>query len=81
MPFAKVPLAPFDGAVNVTLTLDTKFPDASFTIACNAVANAVVIVADCPPPVVAVTEAGAPGLLVRLKLALALTPPTDAVTL
>jgi hypothetical protein len=81
VPLANVPLAPLDGAVNVTVTFGTKFPEASFTVACSAVANAVAMLADCPLPVVAAMDAAAPGLLVRLKLAAVLTPETEADTL
>lgn len=40
-PPAKVPLAPLDGAVNVTLTLGTGWPLASLTVTLNAVGSAV----------------------------------------
>ena len=44
-PSAKVPLAPLPGAVNVTVTpLTGLFPE-SFTVACNWVANAVLMLA------------------------------------
>jgi hypothetical protein len=39
VPFAKMPLAPFDGAVKVTVAFATRFPPASFTVACNNVVN------------------------------------------
>jgi hypothetical protein len=37
---AKVPLAPEAGALNVTLTLETRLPFASFTVATNGLRNA-----------------------------------------
>jgi hypothetical protein len=61
VPLAKVPLAPLAGAVKVTVTLATTFPETSFTVACSAIAKAVEIVADCPLPVVAAIEAGIGG--------------------
>ena len=80
-PPANVPLAPLEGAVNVTVTPGTAFPPPSFTVACSAVANAVLIGALCPEPCVAVIEPGAPGVFVRPKVAGVLTPTTLAVTL
>lgn len=44
-PPAKLPLAPLPGAVNVTETPLAGFPPASFTVATNGAANAVVICA------------------------------------
>ncbi len=44
-PPAKVPLAPLAGAVNVTTPPETGSPNALLTVATNAEANAVVIVA------------------------------------
>jgi hypothetical protein len=40
---AKVALAPLLGAVNVTVAPLTRFPPLSFTVACSAVANAVLM--------------------------------------
>jgi hypothetical protein len=62
VPLAKVPLAPLDGAVNVTVTFETKFPEASFTVACSAVPKAVLIAALCGVPLVATMLAGGPPL-------------------
>jgi hypothetical protein len=76
---AKLPLAPFAGAVNVTVTPLTALLLASFTVVCSAVRNAVLTVALCGVPAVAVMLAAAPAVLVRLKLA-GLTPETLAVT-
>src|SRR5260221_516857 len=59
-PPAKVPLAPLDGAVNVTVTPLTGLLKGSFTVACSCVANAVLIVALCGVPAVAVMLDGLP---------------------
>jgi hypothetical protein len=69
MPPANVPLAPAPGAVNVTLTPGTRLPKLSFTVACNAVPNAVLIVALCGVPPVAVMEAAGPAMFVSAKFA------------
>jgi hypothetical protein len=76
----KVPLAPVDGAVNVTVTPGTRLENASLTVACNCVANGVAIVALCGVPAVAVIEAAAPGVLVSEKLAGVPRPVTEAFT-
>src|ERR1700686_1448556 len=74
-PPANVPLAPVcAGAVNVTVTPETGLLLASFTVAWSAVVNAVLIVAVCGVPAVAVILAGGKALLVRLKLAEVPTP-------
>jgi hypothetical protein len=65
-PPAKVPLAPLDGAVNVTDAPLTGLPPESFTVATNGAANAVLMGALCPPPLVAVIDPGGPAVLVRL---------------
>src|SRR5260370_14674245 len=75
-----VPLAPEPGAAKVTGVLATRFPLASFTVACSRVAKAVLMVALWGVPALAVTLAGAPAVFVKLKLAGTLTPATDAVT-
>ena len=77
---ANVPLAPFPGAVNVTVTPLNALPLASFTVACSPVVNAVFTVALCGVPAVAVTLAAAPALFVRLKLAELATIDAVAVT-
>src|SRR5260221_10326920 len=74
-----VPEAPDNGAANVTLTPAIGLLDASLTVACSPVANAVVIAALCGVPAVAVMLAGAPAVLVIEKLAGA-TPLAVAVT-
>lgn len=79
VPPANVPLAPLEGDVNVTTTPLSKFPLPSFTVAARFVAKAAPITALCGVPAVAVTEAGAPARLVRLKLA-GPTPGAVAVT-
>ena len=76
----KLALAPEPGAVNVTVTPLTGLFDASRTVACRAVANAVLIAVLCGVPAVALTVAAIPAVLVRLKLAGVATPLTDAVT-
>src|ERR1700688_317826 len=80
-PPANVPLAPVcAGAVNVTVTpLPGLLPE-SFTVACSAVVNAVLIVALCGVPAVAAMLAADPAVFVRVKLAVVLTPATLAVT-
>jgi hypothetical protein len=80
VPFANVPLAPDAGAVNVTDAPDTGYWFASTTVATNGAANAVPIVASCRDPLVAVIDAAGPDEFVRLKLTVAITPPTEAVT-
>jgi hypothetical protein len=68
-PPANVPLAPLAGGVNVTTTpLTGLFPE-SVTVATRGAANAVLNVAFCPEPLVAVTFAAAPALFVREKFA------------
>src|SRR5260221_497676 len=80
VPFAKVPLAPVEGAENVTATPLTGFWPLSKTVTTRGVVNAVLMGALCGVPLVAVTEAGAPVVLVRLKFAARITPATAAVT-
>src|ERR1700751_4689024 len=81
-PPANVPLAPVcAGAVNVTVTPETGLLPASFTVACNAVLNAVLVAALCGVPAVAVIAAAVPEVLVRAKFAAVATPDTDAATL
>lgn len=80
VPPVNVPLAPVDGALNVTVTPFTRFPLPSFTVTARFVAKDALIVALCGVPAVAVTLAGVPALLVRENDALVTTPVTDAVT-
>src|ERR1700720_1363908 len=81
-PPANVPLAPVcAGAVNVTVTPETGLLPASFTVACSAVVNAVLMVAVFGVPPVAVIPAAAPAVLVKAKFAAVATPETDAATL
>jgi hypothetical protein len=75
------PLAPLAGAVKVTTTPLTGLLPASLTVACSAVANAVLTVALCGVPAEAVMLAAVPAVFVRLKLAGVATPETLAVTL
>jgi hypothetical protein len=77
---AKAPLAPDDGAVNVTDAPLTGYWLASTTIATNGAPKAVLIVASCRDPLVDVIDAAGPDVFVRLKLVVAITPATLAVT-
>lgn len=77
---AKAALAPLLGAVNVTVAPLTKLPLPSFTVACSAVANAVLMFVLCGVPALAEMLAGAPALFVKLKLAAVATPDTLAIT-
>ena len=79
-PPANVPLAPLPGAANVTVTPLSRLLPASLTVADSAVPKAVFTVALCETPPVTVMLAGAPAVLVRLKLAGVATPTTVAVT-
>src|SRR5947207_2167653 len=79
-PPAKLPLAPVPGALNVTVTPATGLPPASFTVATSGAANAVLIVALCGVPLVAVMLAAAPAVFVSEKSAGVATPATLAVT-
>jgi hypothetical protein len=65
--------------VKVTVTPFTGLPPASFTVACSGVASAVLIVALCGVPAVAVTLAGT-AAFVKLKLAVVASPAAPAVT-
>ena len=68
-PPAKVPLAPFPGAVNVTTTPFTGLFPASVTVATNGAPNAVLIDALCPEPLVTTTFAAGPTVFVSEKFA------------
>jgi len=68
-PPANVPLAPLPGGVNVTTTPLTGLLPASVTVATRGAANAVLIVAFCGVPLVAVTFAAGPAKFVRAKFA------------
>jgi hypothetical protein len=78
-PPANVPLAPLDGAVNVTVTPDTPFPPLSFTVAVRA-AKAVLMATLCVPPAVTTMLIALPAVLVSEKFAGVATPATVAVT-
>ena len=67
------------GAANVTTTPDTGLLPASRTVACNGVANAVLIGADCGVPPVAVICAGGPTEFVKANTAD--SAPAEAVAL
>src|SRR5207253_2968031 len=79
-PPAKEPLAPLPGAVNVTVTPGTRLLNPSLTVACSGEPNAEFTAALWGVPPVAVMVAGAPAVLVRLKLAGVPTPDTVPVT-
>jgi NADH:ubiquinone oxidoreductase subunit K len=68
-PPANVPLAPLAGGVNVTSTPLTGLFPASVTVATSGAANAVLMVAFCPEPLVAATLAAGPALFVSEKFA------------
>lgn len=80
VPFANVPLAPAAGAVKVTEAPVTGYWFASTTVTTNGAAKAVLTVASCRDPLVAVMDAAGPDEFVRLKLTVEITPPTEAVT-
>jgi hypothetical protein len=67
VPSRNVPLAPLEGAVNVTVALFTGLPPLSFTVACK-VAKAAPMVTLCVAPPVAVIVAAGPVRLVSEKL-------------
>jgi hypothetical protein len=77
---ANAPLAPDAGAVNVTDAPLTGYWLLSTTVATRGAANAVSMVASCRDPLVAVIDAAGPDVFVRLKLVVAVTPATEAVT-
>ena len=79
-PPANVPPAPLPGAAKVTITPFTGLLPASFTVTWNCVVNAVLTVALCGVPAVAVMLAAGPVRLVKEKLAVEATPETEAVT-
>jgi len=75
-----IPEAPAPGAVNVTFTPGTGLLPASFTVTASALANAVLIVADCGVvPAFAVIVVGAPAVLVSEKFTV-VRPAAAAVT-
>ena len=69
VPPANVPLAPLAGGVNVTTTPLTGLLPASVTVATKSAANAVLMAALWPEPLVAVTFAAVPALFVNEKFA------------
>jgi len=68
-PPAKVPLAPLVGAANVTTTPFNGLLPESVTVATNGAANAVLIAALCPEPLVTTTLDAGPGVFVNEKFA------------
>ena len=79
-PPVNVPLAPDVGAAKVTVTFATGFPPESLTVATSA-AKALLICTVCGVPLLAVMDPAGPFMLLKLKLAVAATPVTEAVTL
>ena len=77
---ANVPLAPVAGAINVTIAFPTGFWPLSTTLATRRAAKVVLIPALCGVPVTAVITAGAPVVLLRLKLAPSCAPGAEATT-
>jgi hypothetical protein len=77
---ANVPLAPVAGARNVTIAFPTGFWPLSTTLATRRVPKVVLIPELCGVPLTAVIAAGAPVVLLRLKLAPACAPDAEAVT-
>ena len=77
---ANVPLAPEEGAVNVTVAPSTGFESLSRTVATKGDPNAAPTVAVCPDPLTALIVVTGPAVLVRLKLAGVETPETMAIT-
>jgi len=77
VPFAKVPLAPDAGAVNVTVTPLVGVPPV-VTVATSGFVNAVLTVVLCPDPLV--TTIATTPVFVRPKLAGVVAPETEAVT-
>jgi hypothetical protein len=78
---ANTPLAPVNGAVNVTDAPLTGFWLLSRTVATTGSSNVVLMVASCREPLVAVIDAAGPEVIDRLKLAAAVVPATAAVTI
>ena len=72
-------LDPLAGAANVTVAPLTGFPPL-VTVTWSAVANAVLMVALCGVPLLALMLAGVPAVFVKPKLAEVPTPATLAVT-
>jgi hypothetical protein len=77
---ANVPLAPVAGAVNVTDAPLIGFWLLSKTVATSGAPNAVLICASCRDPLVATIDVAGPEVFVRLKVVVAVTPATLAVT-
>jgi hypothetical protein len=73
LPFAKMALAPLDGAEKVTNSLAIGVPEESVTVTSRSVLNAVDAVVDWPLPSVARNEGGK-GFTVRVTGTLAVLP-------
>src|SRR5882724_5980889 len=74
-PPPKVPLAPLEGAANVTVVPLTGLLNESLTVACSCVANAVPTIALCGVPAVAAMLAGLPATPPPAGLKAARTAP------
>jgi hypothetical protein len=78
VPPANVPLAPVEGAVNVTVAPSMGRLWLSSTVAWRLIGNAVLIVTLCPDPAVTVIEAGGALRFVREKFAGPIAPALAA---
>ncbi len=77
---ANMPLAPVEGAANVTTASLTGFWPPSLTVTTSGTPKVVLTTTLCEFPLIEVIAAGAPVVFVRLKLAGAVIPELDAVT-
>src|SRR5208283_2187284 len=77
---AKIPLAPDEGAVNVTDTPLTGLPYMSSTVAISGSPNIPLSSVSCSEPLVAAIVAGPAEVFVKLKVAVAMAPARLAVT-
>ena len=73
--------APDVGAAKVTVTFGTGLLYLSSTTTASGLVKGWPSVVDWGEPEITATDAAAPGVLVRLKLAAVVTPETEAVTL
>jgi hypothetical protein len=79
VPFAKMALAPLEGAENVTNSLATVVPEESVTLTSRSVLNAVDTVVDWPLPSVTLNEGGE-GFTVRVAGTLVVLPAPFVTT-
>jgi hypothetical protein len=73
VPFAKMALAPLDGAEKVTNSSAIGVPEESVTVTSRSVLNSVDTLVDWPPPSVALNEGGE-GSTVRVAGTLVVLP-------